>query len=128
MADNLFIVISHTNPDPMYKQVTDQIKNAITLGYLKPGDRLPSVRNLVQELNISTITVKRAYADLEMDGYILTRAGLGTFVSEIDKDQLRENKIQEIERELTKILLNARKYKISKDEIVTLIHKIEDRE
>lgn len=128
MTDKLFIVISHANPDPMYKQVTDQIKNAIAQGTLKTGEKLPSVRNMVQELSISAITVKRAYADLEKGGYILTRAGLGTFVSEVDKKQLKEERMDEIKNELLKILQNAKRYNISKAEIISLIKNIDNKE
>ena len=69
----LFIVISPLNPDPMYRQITDQIKDAIAAGTLKPETKLPSIREISKELKISMITTKRAYADLENEGYILTR-------------------------------------------------------
>ena len=68
----MFIVISPLNPDPMYKQVTDQIKDAIADGTLKPEAKLPSIREMSRELKISEITIKRAYADLENDGFIIT--------------------------------------------------------
>ena len=73
----MFVVLSPAHPDPMYKQVTDQIKDAIASGDLKPNDRLPSVRELSEALNVSAITIKRAYQDLETEGFILTRAGTG---------------------------------------------------
>jgi GntR family transcriptional regulator len=124
MNEKPFIVISHANPDPMYKQVTDQIKNAIAQGIIKPGEKLPSVRNLVEELNISAITVKRAYADLEKDGYLLTRAGLGTFVSEVDREILKKEKLEEIKNELNKILNSAKKYEIPVSDIVKEINRM----
>ena len=124
MSESPFIVISHANPDPMYKQVSDQIIDAIARGILKPGAKLPSVRNLVEDLNISAITVKRAYADLEKDGYILTRAGLGTFVSELDRKKLKREKIDDIKSEIAKILLSARSYDISDAEIVSMINQL----
>lgn len=120
-----FIVISHSNPDPMYKQVTDQIKNAIAQGILNPGEKLPSVRGLVEELDISTITVKRAYTDLEKEGYVLTRAGLGTFVSEVDLEILKREKMEEIKKELYKIIYSARKYDIQVSEIVAEINRLD---
>ena len=64
----MFVALSASHPDPMYKQVTDQLKDAIASGDLKPNDRLPSVRELSEALNVSAITIKRAYADLETDG------------------------------------------------------------
>ncbi len=117
----MFIVISHTNPDPMYKQVEDQIKNAIADGSVKTGTQLPSVRNLVSELKISSITVKKAYANLENDGFLLTRAGLGTFVADIDHKKLKEEKMEEIREEIKKILKSGEKYSISSGEIIDLI-------
>jgi GntR family transcriptional regulator len=124
MKESPFIVISQTNPDPMYKQVTDQIINAIARGIIRTGDKLPSVRNMVEELNISAITVKRAYADLENEGYILTRAGLGTFVSDLDRKKLKREKLQEIRKEIKKILNSARNYGITREEIIEEIRGI----
>lgn len=117
----MFIVISPQNPDPMYKQVTDQIKNAIASGSLKPEAKLPSIREMAMELKISMITIKRAYADLESEGYILTRSGLGSFVADIDRDNLRAEKLAEIRLEITKIINAAARYDISADDIFATI-------
>ncbi len=119
----MFIVISHTNPDPMYKQVEDQIKNAIADGTIQPGTQLPSVRNLVKELKISAITVKKAYANLENDGFIMTRAGLGTYVADIDHIRLKEEKMKEIREEIKKILQSGEKYDISTEEIRLMLQE-----
>ena len=116
----MFIVISPRNPDPMYKQVTDQIKDAIASGTIKPETKLPSIREMAKELKISMITIKRAYADLENEGYILTRSGLGSFVADINKDKLREEKLAEIRSEIKKILNAAARYDISADDIFTV--------
>ena len=70
----MFIVVSPLNPDPMYKQVADQIKDAIATKVLKPESKLPSIREMSKELKISIITIKRAYADLEKEGYIYIRS------------------------------------------------------
>ena len=115
----MFIVISPQNPDPLYKQVTDQIKDAIASETLKPETKLPSIREMAKDLKISMITIKRAYADLENEGYILTRSGLGSFVANINMDKLREEKLVEIRSELKKILLAAARYNISADDIFT---------
>jgi GntR family transcriptional regulator len=117
----MFIVISPLNPDPMYKQVTDQIKDSIASGTLKPETKLPSIREMAKELKISMITIKRAYADLENEGYILTRSGLGSFVADINRDRLREEKLAEIRSELKKILSTAARYDISADDIFATI-------
>lgn len=122
----MFIVVSHQNPEPMYKQVTDQVKDAIVSGTLKPNDKLPSIRNISQELNISIITIKRAYADLENDGYIYTRSGLGSFVADLNKEKMRSEKLDEIRRELERIVLKAKKFDIPASEIVKIIAEIKE--
>jgi GntR family transcriptional regulator len=119
----MFIVVSPLNPDPMYKQVTDQIKNAIAGGIIKPEDKLPSIREMTRELGISEITIKRAYADLENEGYIFTRSGLGSFVADVSKEKMRKEKIAEIRQELIRILKSGEKFGISADDIIKAIGK-----
>lgn len=123
----MFIVLSPLNPDPMYKQVTDQIKDAIAIRILKQGDKLPSIRELSLELKISIITTKRAYSDLENEGYIITRPGLGSFVADINKDKLREEKLTEISDTLLKILITAEKFNINQADIFALFKEIEEK-
>ena len=122
----MFIALSPSHPDPMYKQVTDQIKNAIASGDLKPDEKLPSVRELSEALKISAITIKRAYLDLENEGYIFTRAGMGSFVTEIDRESLHKEKLAEFRTELTRILGTGKKFGISADDIVQLIRQIQE--
>ena len=117
----MFIVVSPLNPDPMYKQITDQIKDAIASGQLQPETRLPSIREMAKELKISAITIKRAYSDLEKEGYIYARSGLGSYVAGINKDRLRKEKLKEIKGDLKKILKTAEKFDISEKEIIDLI-------
>jgi len=120
---NLFIVISPLNPDPMYKQITDQIKDGIATGTLKPETKLPSIREMSKELKISMITIKRAYADLENEGYTLTRSGMGSYIADINKDKLREEKLKEIQSELYKIRKTAAKFNISEEDIIQIINE-----
>lgn len=120
----MFIVISPLNPDPMYKQVTDQVKDAIADGTLKPEDRLPSIREMARELKISEITIKRAYADLEQDGYILTRSGLGSFVADINKDKLRTEKLTEIRGAMQKILVTGKRFGISASDLSDILKEL----
>lgn len=122
----MFIVLSPSNPDPMYRQVTDQIKDAIAAGDLKPNEKLPSIREMARALNISVITIKRAYLDLESEGYILTRAGLGSFVADVNRNNLREEKLGEFRSELARILGTGSKFGISAEDIVRLIRQIEE--
>jgi GntR family transcriptional regulator len=121
MKEKIFIVLAPLNPDPMYKQVADQIKDAIAGGNLKPEDKLPSIREMAAALKISEITIKRAYADLENEGLILTRSGLGSFVADIDKENLRQGKLSELRIELTRILQSGKKFNISADDIIAII-------
>ena len=120
---SIFIVISPVNPDPMYKQVTDQIKDAIATRQLKPNDKLPSIREMSAELKISAITIKRAYADLENGGYIVTRSGLGSFVSDIDEAKLKGEKMKEIREEIRKLIESGGKFGISANEIIEIIRE-----
>jgi GntR family transcriptional regulator len=122
----LFIALSPSHPDPMYKQVTDQIKNAIASGDLRADEKLPSVRELSEALKISAITIKRAYLDLENEGYIFTRAGMGSYVTAIDRNRLRHEKLSEFRTELERILGTGKKFGISVDDIVQLIRQVQE--
>jgi len=105
----------------MYKQVTDQIKDAIASGLLKPEEKLPSIREMSNDLKISMITIKRAYADLENEGYIITRLGLGSYVANINKESLREEKLAEIRKGIGKIIQTGKKFGISAEEIIAIL-------
>ena len=122
----MFIVISHQNPAPLYQQVTDQIIDAITDGTLKPDEKLPSIREVAGELKISEITVKRAYADLEKEGYIFTRAGMGSFILGINMDKLKTEKLVSLKTELEKILRSNEKFGINSKDIIRLIKNLEE--
>ena len=123
----MFIVVSPLNPEPMYKQVTDQIKGAIAGGTLKPEDKLPSIREMSKELRISIITIKRAYADLESDGFIFTRTGMGSFVANINMDTLRAGKLNEIKEEIRKILAAGKKVNIQKNDVIKIIKELGEK-
>jgi GntR family transcriptional regulator len=110
----------------MYKQVTDQIKDAIASGDLKPNDKLPSIREMAEVLKISAITIKRAYLDLENEGYIITRAGMGSFVVELDRDTLRNRKLDEVRQALSRIMKTGQKFGISAGNIFQLLRQIEE--
>jgi len=121
----VFVALSPAHPDPMYRQVTDQIKDAIASGELKPNDRLPSVRELSEALRVSAITIKRAYQDLETDGYVFTRAGLGSFVAPVERDTLRQRKLAELQDELRRIVRTSAKFGISANDIARLAQQAE---
>lgn len=121
-------MISQSNPDPMHKQVTDQVKDAIARGSLKAGEKLPSIREMSKELMISPITIKRSYRDLEQEGYIVTRPGLGSFVAEVDINRLRSEKVDEITGELERILRMAAGYGISAGELKKILRKLQEED
>jgi DNA-binding transcriptional regulator YhcF (GntR family) len=127
MEASLFIALSPSHPDPMYKQVTDQVRDAIATGDLKPNERLPSVRELSEALKVSAITIKRAYLDLETEGYILTRAGLGSFVADVSLDALRARKLDELRTEMTRIVRTAARFGITREDIVQLARQVEEQ-
>lgn len=98
------IIISNANNQPIYEQIYVQIKSAIIAGDLQAGELLPSIRNLAKDLRISVITTKRAYEELEKDGYIYSVAGKGSFVAEKNTELLREAHLKEIETHIREIL------------------------
>ena len=91
------IYLSNSGQEPIYAQITRQIKQQILSGALRPGDALPSIRLLAKELRISVITTKRAYEDLERDGFILTQQGRGSFVADQNPALLREEHLKKVE-------------------------------
>lgn len=122
----MFIALSPSSPDPMYKQLKDQIKDAIASGDLKPNEKLPSVRELSEALRISAITIKRAYLDLENEGYIFTRAGLGSFVAEVNREGLRSGKLDEFRADLRRLLRTGEKFGVSAQDVIRLIREISE--
>lgn len=120
------IIISNASGKPIYEQITSQIKNLIISGELQNGDALPSIRLLAKELRISVITTKRAYEELERDGFIETVAGKGSFVSGRDTQLMQEHKLREIETHLQSAVELAYESAIGADqlcEIITLLYK-----
>ena len=94
------LVIRNTTNQPIYDQIYSQIKAQIIAGKLSPGEALPSIRALAKDLRISVITTKRAYDELEADGFLFTVAGKGCFVAEKNLDLMREQKLKELEDHL----------------------------
>ena len=92
------IVIRNTGDMPIYEQIVTQIKNAIVAGELREGEALPSMRLLAKELRISLITTKRAYEELEREGFIVTMTGRGSFVAAKNLELLREEQRKTVER------------------------------
>ena len=106
------VIISNSGGQPIYEQICRQIKGAIATGKLQPGEPLPSIRSLARDLRISVITTKRAYEELERDGFIQTVAGKGSFVAQQDLELARESNLREIERHLQAALELSRQRRL----------------
>ena len=101
------ILINNSSGQPLYEQIEEQIKSQILSGELSEGDALPSMRVLAKELKISIITTKRAYEDLERDGFIVSVTGKGSFVKGLTSEFVRESMLFEIEELLEKVAVKA---------------------
>lgn len=115
------IKLSNASDQPIYEQITNQLKQAILAGVLVSGDALPSIRALAKDLKISVMTTKRAYADLERDGFIETVAGKGSYIANRNQDFLREELVRQVETHLIKAVSIAKTANISKAELSDLL-------
>lgn len=118
------IIISNSSGKPIYEQITSQIKNMIMNGRLNAGDALPSMRTLAKELRISVITTKRAYNDLEQEGFIESITGKGSYVAVKNPEVLREGNLRVIEEYLTQTVDLAKKSGITLKELTEVLELI----
>lgn len=105
----------------MYEQIVRQIKGNVVKGYLKPGDSLPSIRSLAKELEISVITTKRSYEELEREGFIQTIPGKGSFVSSENQEFLREKRYRDFEDQLRILVKEAREMGLALQDLYEII-------
>ncbi|GAA0730069.1 GntR family transcriptional regulator [Clostridium malenominatum] len=115
------IIISNSSGEPIYEQITNQIKGLILFGELGAGDSLPSIRNLAQELRISVITTKRAYEELEKEGFIQTVPGKGSFVAGQNKELLKEKRMRIIEEKLSEVVEESKLIGLGLNQIIDII-------
>ena len=115
------IYLSNSGQEPIYAQITRQIKQQILSGALRPGDALPSIRLLAKELRISVITTKRAYEDLERDGFIETVPGKGSFVAGRNVELIREENLRIAEEFLQKAVDAAKISGITHQELAEIL-------
>ncbi|MGN0318067.1 MAG: GntR family transcriptional regulator [Lachnospira sp.] len=118
------IIVNNSSMVPIYEQIIDQIKMLIRTGELKENDILPSVRTLSKDLKISALTVKKAYDNLESDGFTITVHGKGTYVAATNKELLLEEQKKELEAELDHAIQKGRRCGISDEDIRTLFELI----
>ena len=123
------LVVSNSSDQPIYEQIASQIRAQVLEGRLAEGDRLPSIRALATQLRISAITTKRAYQELESQGYIHTVPGKGCFVAGDNLDLLREERLRMVEASLAKAVSDARTAGITADELREMLElQLEDEE
>jgi len=115
------IFISNSNGQPIYEQIVTQIKGLIISGELNEGDALPSMRVLAKELRISVITPKRAYEELEREGFITSMTGKGSFVSIKNTNLIREENLRKIEASMTHIVEIANQCGLQLDELIEML-------
>ncbi len=120
------IIISNSSHEPIYEQVVKQIKSMVMRGELKEGELLPSIRNLAKELQISVITTKRAYDELEKDGYISSIPGKGSFVAAQNIELLKETRIRVVEEKLIEAIETAKSIQLTLEDLqqmITILYK-----
>src|ERR1035437_8242307 len=115
------IIISNSSQAPIYDQIVTQIKTSIMKDEISQGDALPSIRGLAKELRISVITTKRAYEELERDGFIETVPGKGAYVSGQNKDLIREKRLTAIEEKLTEVVSQSKLINLSLEELQSML-------
>ena len=116
----IVIFISNTSGQPIYDQIYSQIKGLIISGQLGEGEALPSIRGLAKELRISVITTKRAYDELEREGFIYTVAGKGCFVAQKNVEMLREENLKKIEGLMQQIAVLAASCNLTEKELIQM--------
>lgn len=118
------IIINTSSMVPIYEQIIDQIKTMIRKEELKQNDQLPSVRALSKELKISVLTVKKAYDELEREGFTVTIHGKGSYVTAANTELMMEEQKKEVEQDLEQAILKGRRFGISDEDIKTLFELI----
>lgn len=115
------IQINNSSDAPIYLQIKNQIKTQIISGDLKVGEQLPSIRFLAKELRVSMLTAKRAFDELELDGFINSVQGKGNFVAAQNKELIREEYLKKIEEKLQEIVELSEIARITNDELVQML-------
>ena len=115
------ILLDNQRGDPIYRQISEQIKAQILSGALQPDTALPSIRNLAKDLRISVITTKRAYDELEQEGFVYTIAGKGCFVAPLNLELVKEENLKKIESHLQEAARLATACQLSGEELLTML-------
>ena len=118
----MYIVIDNKSGVPIYEQIYSQIKNQIIGGSLKENEMLPSIRGLAKDLRISFITTKRAYEELEREGFLYTLPGKGCYVAPKNVELLREENLKKIEEHMEEIVRLAASCNLSREEVMEMMN------
>ena len=122
------IVISNTSDMPLYKQIEDQIIDAILKGDLSEGETLPSIRSLANDLKVSVLTIRRVYDDLEKDGVVNRQVGIGTIVSAGNVELLRDSKRRLVEQKMLDMIQTAKALGITQQELNDMMNILFEEE
>ncbi|MCQ5130776.1 GntR family transcriptional regulator [Butyricicoccus faecihominis] len=122
------IILSNMDGAPIYEQIFRQIKTKIVSGELRAGEALPSMRLLAKELRISVITTKRAYEELERNGFIVTQTGRGSFVASCSTERLREEQLRVVEEHLSNAVQAARIGQLPENEFLDIAKTLFEEE
>lgn len=125
---NIHILLSHSSGEPIYVQIERQVRQSIMRGELKPGDPLPSIRQLAKDLGISVITTKRAYNELEQLGLIESMVGRGSFVSGANREMIREQRLRAVEDKIRELLEESRGIPLELQELMEMIYTLDKEE
>jgi GntR family transcriptional regulator len=121
---SITIIVSLTSPDPIYRQIEDQVRAALFSGELEPGAELPSIRRLAQELRVSVITTKRAYEELEREGLIRTLPARGSFVADSGTEELRARRLEALRCRLAPLVDEARSIGLAPADLAALVEAL----
>ncbi|MVO98234.1 GntR family transcriptional regulator [Paenibacillus lutrae] len=122
------IIISNASGDPIYMQILNQIRQSILSGELRAGDSLPSIRQLAKDLQVSVITTKRAYEELEKEKLIDSVIGKGSFVSGANKDFIREQRMKRLEEKMIDIIRESRELNMSQQDLINHLTVLSEEE
>lgn len=117
----LKIIISNNSNVPLYQQIKDQIKDSILKEELADGDSLPSIRTFANDLQVSVLTIRRVYNELESEGFVVSQAGLGTFVSTGNIELLQDAKRRLIENKMAELIQTAKSLQITKEDLNSMM-------
>jgi GntR family transcriptional regulator len=120
--------LSMDNPEPMYRQIESQLRDFILAGQLPPGTKLPSVRALAKDLSCSVITTRRAYQDLEGEGFIRTRQGMGTLVAQIPEEKMSAHRREAVDAAFREAVRAGRRAGLTEEELRDILEETLQRD